>query len=229
MLLPVVDELFVDLVGDDIELAADRQARDLLQLSAVPDAAVGVVGRVENEHLRAFGHIGQQILRLGDEALARRAGHHHRHAARQADHLRIGHPARRGDDHLVAGVEQRAQRQEQRGLCAVGHDDLAGGIRQAVVAAQLVADCGAQLQRAGCSGVFGQAHIQRFMRGGTDILRGHKVRLACTEGNHVAAIRAHFLGFGVDRQGRRRRDRAAHMGKLERQSELLLRGCIQNE
>ena len=49
-------------------------------------------------------------------------GHHDRHAVGELDRLGIGGPVRRGEQHLVAGVEQRLERVVDRVLAAVGDD-----------------------------------------------------------------------------------------------------------
>ena len=223
VLLAVIDELLVNLIGNHIEPARHGQLGDLAKLIAAEDRARRVARRVDQQHLRALGHKGCQIARLGDIVVLALRLHKHRHAARQADHLRIGNPARRGDDHLVAGVEQRAQRRIDGELRAVGNDNLGRRIGQRIVAQQLVADRLPQRQRARRRGVLGQAHIQRLMRCGTDVLGRHKVRLTGAEGDDITAIGCHLLGLRVDRQGRGRGNRAAHAGKFKRQTELLLR------
>ena len=57
-------------------------------------------------------------------------GQHHRHAAGERDRLRVRGPVRRGQQHLVAGVEQRLERVVDRVLAAVGHEDLCGLARR---------------------------------------------------------------------------------------------------
>ena len=217
MLLAVVNQLFIDFVGDDVEALLHRQLRDARQLLAVPDAAVRIVRRVENQRLGALGDVGREILRLGDEALLHVALHQHRHAADDAHDFRIGNPARRRDDDLVSGVHNRGQRGVDGEFRAVGDDHLRGRILQSVVPAQLFADCAAQAERAGRRRILGQPHIQRLVRGGADILRGDEIRLTDAEGHHVAPAPAHFLRLCVDRQRGRRRNRRAHTRKLQGQ------------
>ncbi len=82
VLRPRVDELGVDLVGDEDKVVPDDQVADLADDVRRGDRAGRVVGRHEHEHLRARGdarlngggHEREVVLFVG--------GHRHRHARR---------------------------------------------------------------------------------------------------------------------------------------------------
>nr|GFD54108.1 hypothetical protein [Tanacetum cinerariifolium] len=92
----------------------------------------------------------------------------HRHAAAELDDIGVGHPIRRGHDHLVARLHRRDQRVEQRMLAADVHADLIGRVGEAVVARELGDDRRLQLGNAIDIGVFGLAVADRLDRGVLD-------------------------------------------------------------
>ena len=106
MLAAVVDELFIDLVGDDVELLFHGQRGDLLKRFTRDHAAEGVAGAVEDKHLGLVGDARRDLLGADDEAVLVVAGHEHRHAAHHLHHLGIADPVGRGDEHLVARVAE---------------------------------------------------------------------------------------------------------------------------
>ena len=108
MLFAVVNQLLIDLVSNHIEAARNSKLGDFAKLITVPDRAGRVTGRIDEQRLGLFRHIRGQIARFGHIVLLALARNQHRHAARQTDHLRIGNPAGRGNNDLVAGIEQRA-------------------------------------------------------------------------------------------------------------------------
>ena len=124
MLFAVVNQLFIDFIGNDVESLLHRQFGDVRQLLAVPDAAIWIIRRIENQRFCALGDIRREILRLGDEALFGVALHQHRNAADNAHDFRIGNPAGRGNQHLVAGIDDRGQRRVNGKLRTVGDDHL---------------------------------------------------------------------------------------------------------
>ena len=204
VLLAVVNQLLIDFVGDDVKLLLHGQRGDALQQRARIHAAAGVVGRIKNQRLRALGDEGAQRVRVHKEAVRLVARHHHRHAAGHAHHFRIADPAGRGQKHLVAGVEDGAERVEQALFRAVGNDDVGEFIVQTVVAQKLLLNFRAQLHGSGHGRVFGHARVQRIARGAFDIAGRVKVRLARAEADHVQPHGAQLLGARVDGQRDRR-------------------------
>ena len=84
----------------------------------------GWVGRVvEHERLRFIRDGGFKLFRRHFEMLRLGRRYDHRNAAHHTDLLRIADPVRRGNDDLVAGIEQREKCGVQARLGAVGNDD----------------------------------------------------------------------------------------------------------
>jgi hypothetical protein len=121
-----VDEVLVDLVGDDPDAVLLGPAPDRLDLLRRVDGAGRVGRRDEDEQL------GPRV-RADSSCSDRRAvagvlagPDLDRHPAGQPDRLGVGRPVGRRQDRLVAGVEQRGEGVVEGLLAAVGHDDLAG-------------------------------------------------------------------------------------------------------
>ena len=211
-----VDQLFVNLIGNDVEIVLHGQVGQLLQLLARPHAAVGVGGGVEHKGLGARRDALFQILHPGQKALRLRAVEKHRAALGHAHHLGIAYPAGLIHNHLVAGVEDGLKRVVQRVLGAVGYDNLIHLVAQAVVVEHAVGDGRAQLQRAGHGGVTGLAAIQRILEGLAHHGRRIKIRFACGKADHIHPLRTQRLGFGIHGQGGGRGNGAAALGNLGR-------------
>ena len=206
MLFVVIDQLFVDLVGDDIEAALDRQRGDVGQLLPAPDAAVGVVRRIEDQRLRPLRDVGAHHVRGDDEVVLLAAVDHDRRAARHADHLRIADPARRGQEHLVARVEHCAQRDEQRLLRTVGDDDFRRRVIDAVVVAEFLADLFAQVERASHGRIARDAGVDGELAGVVDVFRRVEIRFTGGEADHVHPFGAKLLRARVHGERDRRGD-----------------------
>ena len=147
-----------------------------------------VAGAVQDHEPRArrdrSGELGGGDL----ETLFLAGRDNHRRAVREQHHVRIGHPVGRRDDHLVAGIEQRAAQVEDRLLGAVRHQDLRARVLETVVAAELADDRVAQLDGALDRGVTGVAGADR-----RDARLGNmggrvEVRLAGAQADDVLAL-----------------------------------------
>ena len=216
MLLAAVDQLFVDLIGHDVEVVLHGQVRQLLKLLARPHAAVGVGGRVEDKGLGARGDELFKIRHRGQKVLAFRAVQKDRHAPGHADHLRVAHPAGPVNDDLVAGVQNGLKGIVERMLGAVGDDDLVHAVDKAVIRLKPRGDGAAQLQRARHGRVAGHAQVHGFLHGFADGGGGFKIRLARGKADHVYALAAQLLGPGVHGQGGGGGDGAAFFGQSKR-------------
>ena len=118
----------------------------------------------------------------------------------------IGGPVRRGQDDLVAGVEQRLERVVDRVLPAVGHDDLARFDHVARVAGGLRRDRGAQLGEPGRGRVLVVARVGTRSGGRVDdVRRRREVGLAGTEADDVLARGLQRLRLARRRRGWRTR------------------------
>ena len=134
MLPPTEDQLLVDLVGDDQEVALFGQLGDALQLRARRQSSGGVVRVRDDEQLRALGQDGADGVGLEGEVVLLQSRHVHHAAPGQIDHVVEGVEAGHLEHHFVPGIDQREDGDQERFLDAVGDDDLVVGIVESVVA-----------------------------------------------------------------------------------------------
>ena len=203
-LVVVVYEVAVDLVRDNVNVAAAADLCDRLQLRAGVDHAGRVGGRIEHEYLGVVRDGGVKLL-CGDlevRLLGRRDNDRDR--ARLLDHLGIADPVRRRDNDLIARVAQRHQRDIDRVLCTRGNDDLRRLIVQTAVLLQTVARRLAQIHQACGRGVLGLVVLNSLDTGLLDVLRGREIRLAGTKADNILAFCLHLLEQRVDGERRRR-------------------------
>ena len=107
----------------------------------------GRVGRGDEQHdLGARGARSLKLLHSDEITLVGTGEHGDRDAASELDDLRVRRPVRRGDEDLVARVEQRSERLEDRVLAAVGHDHLGRCYLKAAVTERLGRHCLAQFR-----------------------------------------------------------------------------------
>ena len=144
-----------------------------------------------------------QVLGAQLEAVVLRAGHGDRLALGQQDHVRIGDPEGRRDDHLVARVQGRHQGVVEHLLAAGADGDLLGLVVQAVVALELLDDRRLQLGRAVDRRVLGLAALDGGDGRLLDVVRGVEIRLAGAQADDVAAGGLELAGLLGHRDGRR--------------------------
>ena len=131
-----------------------------------------------------------------------------RHAAGQLDRLGVGGPVRGGQQHLVAGVEQRGERLVDRLLAAVGHQDLVRLDLVAGVPCGLGDDRGLEVGQAAGRRVAVVRRVGTRGGGGLDDVAGRReVGLAGAEPDHRAPLGLERLGLGVHGQRGRLGDR----------------------
>ena len=211
-----VNQFFVNLVGDNVEVVLHGKVSQGLQLLLGPHAAIGVGGGVQYEGLGAGRNTAHKIFHLGQEALRFGTVEEYGTALRHAYHLGVANPAGLVDDDLVAGIEDRLEHIVQAVLGAVGYNDLVHFIAQAVVVEHAVGDGGAQFQRAGYGGVASLAAVQRILESVAHYLGGVKIGLAGSKADNVDALGAHGFGLGVHGQGSGRGNSAAALRDLGR-------------
>ncbi len=177
--LDAVDDVLVDLIGDDehVRMAAQDLGEGLHLVRRV-DGAGGVVGRVEDEEARPGAQRGLQGLRPELEAVVDARLGHNRRGAGELHHLGVRHPVGRHDHDLVAGGAEGEHGLGDALLGAVGAEDLAGGVREAVVAEELGGNRLAQFRQARVGGVVGPALAHRLRGGRHDGRRRVEVGLA---------------------------------------------------
>ena len=180
-----IDQLGVDLIGNDQDVMLDRQFRDLADYLGGRHRAGWVVGRDHDEHARLVGDAFLDLVHVQREIVLLEGRHRDRHAAAEMHGGVIGGEARRGDQNLVALLHQAEHGQHDAFLHTCRDDDLIRGVIQPVFGLQVVADRLTQLRQAGGAGVMVLVVIERLF-GGRDDMRGCvKIRVAPAKRDHV--------------------------------------------
>ena len=140
MFASVIEELFINLIRNDIEGVGDGQVAHELELFPGPDGTVRIGRRSDDNRLGSPGDPGSDVPVAGDETVLFVGGNKDRHAAGHADQLRIGNPAGRRDEHFVAGIQNGLENGEEGMLGAVGDENLLRGIGEPVIPLHLPGD-----------------------------------------------------------------------------------------
>ena len=167
-------------------------AQHLAQCHQFPKGVhrAGRVARAVDHHHSGFWRDRRFQLRGGHpEALLDARLHDHRLAFGDEHDVGIGYPVRRGNDHLVAGVDHRQREVEETLLAAAGNQDLLRRVVQPVVALELRDDGLFERRRAADGGVFGEALVDRADRRVLDMLRCIEIRFARAQPDDVFAFR----------------------------------------
>ena len=127
--------------------------------------------------------------------------HRHGRAAEHGDHLAVADPVRRGDDYLVAGVNERREGDVDVVLCAARYDYLGVVVIHAAVGLEAGGRGLAQLNDAGGGGVFCLALADGVYGGVLDVHGRLKIGLARAEADDIQSVGAHLLRHGVYGQG----------------------------
>ena len=191
----VVAEAVVNLVSDDVNIVTQADLRKRFQLFLGVDHA-GRVGRVvEHERLCFIRNGSFKLLRRHFKMLRLRRRDDHRNAAHHTDLLRIADPVRRGNDDLIAGVEQREKRSIKARLGAVGNDDGVIIKVHAQVFLHAISYC-----LAGFNGAGRWRILRLSLPDGTDsrlfdMVGRIKIRLPCPKAHDRYALGLHLLEF----------------------------------
>ncbi len=199
-----VDEVLVDLVGDDPDPLLRGPLADRSDLIGGVDGPGRVGGGDEDEQL---GVGGQCFVEVGHRYAVPRVlcgGDDHRHAAGQPDRLRVGGPVGRGQQCLVAGVEQRGEGVVERLLAAVGHEHLVRVDVVVGVPLGLRGDGVTQCRKAAGGRVPVHGGVLAGGPGSLDdVVRGREVGFARAESDDRAPRGFESLGLGVHGEGGR--------------------------
>ena len=202
-----VGEVLVDLIREHPHVVLRRPLADRNRLFRRVDGTARVVWRDEQQHFRLWRARLLQLLdrdlelgllgRVDDDG----------DATGERNRLGVGRPIRSRHDDLVARIAQRSKRNEHRVLATVGDENLRCVAHEVAVALGLHRDRLAELGQASGRCVTVILRIAGGLdRSFDDVVRSRKVRLPCTETDHVFALGLERLRLGIDGQGRRFRD-----------------------
>ena len=187
MLAFSVDQLFVNFVGDDIEVMRYRKLAEPAQALFAVDRPSGIVRGIDHDRagFRGDGLLnGAQVEGKG----LRNGIDQNRNALRQFDNFHIADPAGLGNDHLVPRIDHRQNRVEQRLFGSGGNGNLIGVVGDAVVLKKLVADCLTQLRNSAdlavlCFSLFHRAGTRHDNVGG-----GIEIRFTGIQTDHIDSL-----------------------------------------
>ena len=123
-----IRQLGIDFVGNHHNIRAVQRLRKRLHVLRLHHAAGGVVRIWEDDRLGSRRKLRPQHLRRQTEAILRRRLHRHAHAAGEHHAGHIGYIAGIGNQHLIARLNQRAQRKINALARADRDHNLARGI-----------------------------------------------------------------------------------------------------
>ncbi len=203
---PIVNELLVAQVDDNPDAAARSLLRDDREI-VLGNQHTGRVARgIDDDALRPGSHRMQNRLRPNREAVLQRRSYEHRRRFGQLDLLAEGRPVWRVGDDLVAWIEERQRRVEERLLAAGADDDLRFLVLHAVVDTVPIADRAPQLGDARYGGVLGETPIEGGVGGRGDMGRGGEIGLTRSEVDDFSPL----LPQPIDRRGHLHRRRAGN-------------------
>ena len=202
----IIGQLFVDIVSEYPHMRmAHQHIRQRLDLGRVIGSAGWVAGVVQDQPLGLGRDRGFQLLTGHFEAGILAALHDHRRAFCQRHNIRVGNPARGGDDRLITRIDRRNQRIKDHLLAAGGDQDFLRRVLNPRVALELGADRAAEFHRAGYIGVFRLPTLNRRNRRVFHIAWGVEIRLPGRQANDILARslqRARLGGHGNGERGR---------------------------
>ena len=132
--------MLVDLIGDYPQTVVGGPGADCLNFRGGVDGAGWIRGRDEYEHRRSGR---PSCFQLFDGcAVARRfvGGNLHWDTARKGDRLRIGRPIGRGEQHLIARIQQGCEGVVESLLAAIRDKHLIGSDLPSRIAERLLGD-----------------------------------------------------------------------------------------
>ena len=141
-----VVQLCVNFIRQHHDIGAAQHLSHCFQILPLHHCTGGVVGEGHDDQLGLGGNGSLQRLGAKTELVLLTAGNVHRHTAGQGGDGLVAHKAGLRDDHLVPGLDQRADAHINGLAAAHGHKDLPHRVVAQVHAPlQIPADLGAQL------------------------------------------------------------------------------------
>ena len=198
---PVVDELFVDVVGQYRHVAPYDDIRDPFQLLPRVCRPGGVGGAVQDNALRPGRDRLVELSRRQLESRFLLRVDDHRGGTGQQDDVGVGDPVGGGDDDLVPFLEKRLGDVIDGVLRPHGDDDVLPLVLQAIVAPEFRDDGILELGGSGHRSIFRVAVVQGLLGHRLDVFRGVEVRFAGPEPHDVDSFRLH--GLCLARNGQR--------------------------
>jgi hypothetical protein len=153
-----------------------------------------------------------EVRRLNLELLLQSGVHERGRAAAQSHHFGVADPVRRGDHHLVAGVQRRHQGIEDDVLAARADDGLRGLVLEVVLALELGGNGGAQFGNTQHRCVLCFAPADGGDGGFLDVVRRIEIRLADRQRDHILAGGFQVPGFLREHDGGARLDAGQGVG-----------------
>ena len=174
-----IGELGIDLVGEDHDTGVPQHLGHGLQVLALHDAAGGVVGEGQHQHLGPGGDGRAQLLGGEAEFILRLGLHIDGGAAGHGGQRPVADKGGDGNDDLIPRIDHAAQGQVDGLAAAHGDNDLMGKVVLEMEAAvQIGRNLPAQLGHAGVGGVLCKSLFQGVDARVPDVPGRDKVRLA---------------------------------------------------
>ena len=192
MRLPI-GQLGVNLIREHKQVVRLQKRQNLFEVFAGHDSAGRVVRVGEHQHFGAGGEQRREQLGRYFELVLRLCVQRHGNAAHHLNQRRIADKAGLGHDHLVAGVNDGAERHVNRLAAADGDENL--GLRlimQAEAAVEIGGDACAQLGQTAVGGIVGLVFDNRIHTCVGDVIGRRKIRLPDGERNHILPPAEHI-------------------------------------
>ena len=198
----VVGEVLVDFVGQHENALGKCPFANRAGLFFGVDGTGRVGGGDEDERLGCGGVCGFELLDGHLVVLVATGENLDGVTARQADAFGVGGPVGRGQQYVVAFVDDGCECLVHGLLTAVGDDDLCGVNLYTGVTQGLFRDCLLQFGKAGGGGVAEVLGVvERFACCVHNVRRGGEVRFACAETDDGASLSLECFCLCVDGKG----------------------------
>ena len=194
----IINELFVDFVGEDQDVLAQGNFTKGFEFLPGVNGTGGVGRAVHDEHLGGRGHGVLEFIGGHLPTVFLLGVDDHGDGSGKADHVRVAGPVRGRDDHFVARAAGGKDGVVTGVFGPAVDADEVGRVAEAVVGLELGADGFAEFEQTGAGGVFGLAGSEGSHGGVLDVGRGVHVGFTSAEGADVDAFLLHFGGLGGD-------------------------------
>ena len=201
MLELAVDDLGVDLVRENHQVAFDGEPGDEFDVLFGQHAAGRVLGGVDDQQPGFVGDQGRQLLEVHPEVALLAEPDRDRLRLDEADQRLVDGIAGVGEDHLVAGLDAAQEREEEHVLGAGDHHHLERLDVGSEATVQEVGDRLPDLEDAPRRGVVGVVGVHRPVGGLDDVLGGREVGLPDFEVDDVLALGLERPGLGQHLEG----------------------------